>query len=110
MKRFFSLMLVIILLAGCGAHNLKITSDPSGADVYANNSYIGRTPCDVPANWNYLWSDTVTLKIQKKGYAPYFMNITTEELRIKKKNKELTSGSKFGKGDTYPFEFKLEKE
>ena len=103
MKRFLSLIVVASLLIACsGVHNLQIKTEPEGADVYANNSYIGRTPCDVPSRWNLLWSDTTTLKIKKKGYKTQTFNVTTENLRINKKQKKYTAGSKF--------DIKLEKE
>jgi len=111
MYRLLSILLLIILLAGCsGTNSLKINTVPSGAKIYANESYIGTSPCNVPSKWNVLWSDTVSLNIQKEGYVVENLNITTEEIRIMKKKKQYEEDSEFGKGNTYPFTFKLQKK
>jgi len=111
MYRLLSITLLIILLAGCsGTNSLKITTIPSEAKIYANDSYIGTSPCNVPAKWNVLWSDTVTLKIKKDGYVDESQSITTEEIRIMKKNEKFEADSEFGKGNTFPFTFKLQKK
>lgn len=111
MYRLLSITLLIILLAGCsGTNSLKISTIPSGAKIYANDSYIGTSPCNVPSKWNVLWSDTVRLNIKKDGYADESLNITTEEIRIMKKNEEYEDDSEFGTGNTFPFTFKLQKK
>ena len=46
----------------------------------------------------------------KDGYTDESLNITTEEIRIMKKNEEYEDDSEFGTGNTFLFTFKLQKK
>lgn len=41
-----------------------ITSEPSGAKVWINNVYRGKTPVEIPFNWNWYYD----FKLEKEGY------------------------------------------
>ena len=60
--------ITLVLLNG----TLKISSEPSGAEVYVNTSYRGITPLTLE-----LPPGEYTIEIKKEGYAPY-----TEKARI----------------------------
>jgi len=45
---------------------LKVKSEPSGAEVYLNDKYVGNTPLSI-----ILDPGTYTVKVSKKGYKPF---------------------------------------
>jgi hypothetical protein len=47
-------------------YQLSVITSPSGADVYVNNAYIGRTPLNVT-----LEAGTKNLRIERSGYETY---------------------------------------
>lgn len=86
-----SLLLCLILLSGCATFdiaghqehetwtfNIKVTSEPSGADIYLNNMLIGRTPAEllpigIPT--------TCTLSLGPVRYEPqgqYYLRVSRE--------------------------------
>lgn len=44
MKKLFVTCVLSVLLSACGGQTVNIHSTPSGADVYSNRDYIGKTP------------------------------------------------------------------
>ncbi len=111
MRRMLILVMTLVLVAGCcGTNSLKVTTIPVGAKLYANGNYVGLTPCNAPAKWNFLWSNTVRLKMEKSGYEPMELNVSTEECRSRERKGDCEKGSEFGKGDTFPYTFNLEKK
>lgn len=54
------------LLGGCLERRVSVTSDPSGAVVYANDVELGRTPCE--ASFTYFGAYDV--RVEKDGYEP----------------------------------------
>ena len=110
MKRIISFILLAVLLSGSGVHSVSVKTDPPGAKVYSSDSYVGVSPCNVPADYNFLWGETVSLKMEKPGYKTKELNITTEELKVKEGTSESIRGSEFGDGYTFPYTFTLEKE
>lgn len=61
---------------GCVRRMLHISSTPSGAQLTINNSYRGRTPVEVPFNWNWFYEVRLEapghepLEIRERLYAP----------------------------------------
>lgn len=51
---------------GCLERRVSITSDPSGAVVYANDVELGRTPCE--ASFTYFGGYDV--RVEKDGFEP----------------------------------------
>ncbi len=51
-------------LSGCVERLVTVRSEPPQADVYVDDNYVGRTPCEVP----YTWYGTRSLAVEKKGY------------------------------------------
>ena len=76
MKPAAVLLAVSILFAGC-ASSTMIQSVPTGAKVYLNGEYTGKTP--------YLHSDTkivgtvTDLKLEKEGYKPLLTSFSRNE-------------------------------
>ena len=63
-----ALLLTISPLAHADIRKVAtITSEPPGAKVWVNNVYRGKTPVEIPYNWN--WYYDITLK--KPGYNDY---------------------------------------
>jgi hypothetical protein len=60
----FGLMLCNIMLTGCVRKMLHVTSEPSGAQLYVNSVYRGRTPVSVPFNWNWFYD----LRLEAPGH------------------------------------------
>ncbi|RLL87160.1 PEGA domain-containing protein [Mesotoga sp. BH458_6_3_2_1] len=48
------------------SHQLSVITSPSGADVYVNNAYVGRSPLNVT-----LEGGTKNLRIERSGYETY---------------------------------------
>ena len=62
------LLIAILFFAlnqtGCIERKLIIKSEPLGADVYFNETHMGKTPLDFDFEW--YWTHTV--KLEKEGY------------------------------------------
>jgi PEGA domain len=56
----------VALLGGCLERRVSVTSDPSGAVVYANDVELGRTPCE--ASFTYFGAYDV--RVEKDGFEP----------------------------------------
>lgn len=56
-----------LLLSGCIRKQLTVTSEPACADVWINGVYRGKTPVEIPYNWNWYYD----IKLQKPGYESY---------------------------------------
>lgn len=59
-------LLLVLPLAGCLERRVRVTSDPPGALVIANEVELGRTP--VEADFTYY--GTYDVRIEKDGYEP----------------------------------------
>lgn len=71
MKRIFRKLILISIAAlallffpGAVRKVANITSTPSGAGVWINGVYRGKTPVEIPYNWNWYYDIT----IRKDGY------------------------------------------
>lgn len=53
-------------LAGCVDRRISITSEPSGAQVFLNDTDVGRTPVEV----NFTYFGTYDVRLHKDGYEP----------------------------------------
>jgi len=64
--------LLFLLLGGCGnsAHNLHVTSDPSGAAVSLDNMVVCETPCDVTLSQRVGDYNIYTFRAVKDDYMP----------------------------------------
>jgi hypothetical protein len=76
MKSAALLLAVAVLFASCSSSTL-IQSDPSGAKVYMNGEYKGRTP--------YSHSDTrivgstTEIRLEKEGFEPLYTMLSRDE-------------------------------
>jgi len=74
-------VLVSVLISGCisnpisGKGTLKLTSSPSGAEVYLDNQYRGSTPCTIPD----VEPGSHTLELRSSGYQSWSTNITVSQ-------------------------------
>ena len=76
LKSFPSLALVALTLFSSCASSVKITSSPSGVDVYADGFYVGQTPMrhkDAKPT-----GTTLSLKLEKEGYDTFETEITKD--------------------------------
>ena len=60
-------VMALLIFPGAIRKVATITSEPSGAGVWLNGVYRGKTPVEIPYNWN--WYYDITLK--KPGYNDY---------------------------------------
>jgi hypothetical protein len=60
------LICYLLFLPGCLERRVSITSEPSGATVYANDVELGRTPVDA----SFKYYGTYDVRIEKDGYEP----------------------------------------
>ena len=113
---FFGIILFVFFATyGCiaGVDTICISSTPEGADLYVNSQYTGTTPTCFPSKWTrwliiFPTGDTNVIKITKEGYKPYLRTIPFSEIDHRHATGNCKSGSKYGLGYTYPFDFKLE--
>lgn len=61
-----SLCLCGSMLSGCVDRRISITSEPPGAQVFLNDSDVGRTPVEV----NFTYFGTYDVRLRKEGYEP----------------------------------------
>jgi hypothetical protein len=81
----------IVLLPACGGQIVNIHSTPSGADVYSNRDYIGKTPLltskdEIMPSWSSDGTFTrAVITLRTPGYLDYkeFVNELTmpDEIR-----------------------------
>lgn len=57
---------LFLLSAGCVDRRISITSEPPGAQVFLNDSDVGRTPVEV----NFTYFGTYDVRLRKEGYEP----------------------------------------
>ena len=66
----FALLAGILLSAGgCVERKLVITSEPSGADVWVNDQWHGKTPYELP----FKHYGTFGIRVESAGYVPVFV-------------------------------------
>lgn len=65
MKRLTRLMLTLALLPS-GCRGVMVTSRPSGADVFVDGEFIGRTPCKFRA-WRVVGTE-YEVSVREEGY------------------------------------------
>jgi len=65
-RMFISLIMVTMALGLTGAVRkvATITSEPCGAKVWINGVYRGKTPVEIPYNWNWYYD----IRLEKDGY------------------------------------------
>jgi hypothetical protein len=69
-------VMAVFATTGCTRRILHISSSPRGAQLYVNDVYRGRTPVEVPFNWNWFYEIRLeapgheTLSIRERLYAP----------------------------------------
>jgi hypothetical protein len=56
----------LIVLGGCLERRVSVTSDPSGAVVYANDVELGRTPCEA----SFVYFGAYDVRVEKEGFEP----------------------------------------
>ena len=60
---------------------ISISSDPTGASVYANEAFIGQTPITETVTWNSS-SNRIELRFEKSGYGTERRVLTPKDGRI----------------------------
>lgn len=60
-------MLALVVFPGAIRKVATITSEPSGAGVWINGVYRGKTPVEIPYNWNWYYDFT----LKKDGFRDY---------------------------------------
>jgi len=61
--------------------NVKITSDPTGASVYANQDYVGETPLTTRISWTSP-NHRIEIRIEKSGYQTNRRMLTPTDTRV----------------------------
>lgn len=61
------LIAVVLLLAGCGTIRMTVTSDPTGASIYADGKLQGLSPCDVAVPWSWGVPSSISIEARKPG-------------------------------------------
>ncbi len=81
MKKLLTVLILVsfvVSFTGCAAifkgsnSKLNLSSDPSGAKVYVNGNYYGKTPIRILLKSN----QTYTIEFRKEGYKTVTQNIT----------------------------------
>lgn len=60
----FAAVLALLVFPGAIRKVATITSEPTGSGVWINGVYRGKTPVEIPYNWNWYYDITV----KKEGY------------------------------------------
>jgi len=66
----------LLIFPGAIRKVATITSEPSGAKVWINGKYRGKTPVEIPYNWNWYYDFTLKMDgyqdfcIRERFYAP----------------------------------------
>jgi len=76
-----TLLLIVVVLNGCASEMVNITSNPTDAEVYANQNRIGNTP--LLASKNQImplasYNGTLTravITLKKAGYENFMVNV-----------------------------------
>ncbi len=66
--------ILILLLSGCTV-GITVNSNPSGADLYVDGNYVGKTPQVIEI---YEYADNVNIVCQKDGYVPQYRIINRQ--------------------------------
>ena len=104
-------MLLPVLLNSCaGTDTIRITSDPSGADVMANGVSVGKTPVSIPRKWAGFGTvgDSTKLVLYRQGYQTTERTINNDEWWNQFWSGGLAGGSEHGFGHTYAVHMRLE--
>ena len=89
------LLILGVFLCGCTAPlpektgSIKITSSPSGAEVYLDNEYHGTTPNTI----NAVPAGNHTVEIRESGYKPWSQDITVTSGSITSVSPSLVPGA-----------------
>lgn len=62
-------LLALLVFPGAIRKVATITSEPSGAQVWINGAYRGKTPVEIPYNWNWYYD----FVLKKEGYQDFYM-------------------------------------
>jgi hypothetical protein len=65
---------VLLLVPGCVSRFITVRSDPSGADAYLDDRYIGKTPVTVP----FRHYGVRRIRVKKKGYQTTAKSVTID--------------------------------
>ncbi len=66
---FIAVFIVALFLTGCVERKMIITSEPSGADVWVNEQWHGKTPYELPFKHYGVFS----IRLEAKGYYPIYV-------------------------------------
>ncbi len=73
-------LLVLISLSGCATvlkgsnEKVSFSSDPSGAEIYINGQYMGKTPLQI----NLRSKDVYSIEFRKQGYEPKVVQLNSK--------------------------------
>jgi hypothetical protein len=65
---------VFLLVPGCVSRSITVRSEPSGADAYLDDRYIGKTPVTVP----FRHYGVRRIRVKKKGYRTTGKSVTID--------------------------------
>lgn len=85
-SRTILIFLILVLISGCGGRTkwaLAIKTDPTGAEVYGDDKFICKTPCDI------IFDRDPVMSVSKRFYSPN--RITIRKDGYKEINKTVTS-------------------
>ncbi len=66
---FIAVFIAALFLTGCVERKMIITSEPSGADVWVNEQWHGKTPYELPFKHYGVFS----IRLEAKGYYPIYV-------------------------------------
>ena len=64
-----AMAVAVLFFAGCVERKMMITSEPSGADVWVNEQWHGKTPYELPFKHYGVFS----VRLEAKGYYPMYV-------------------------------------
>ncbi len=62
-------MIATLTVVGCVERNMVITSEPSGADIWVNDQWHGKTPFELPFKHYGVFS----IRLEAEGYYPMYV-------------------------------------
>ena len=77
MKRLFCIALILLTLTACAKQQTMFLSQPEGARVTIDGTYVGTTPCNF--EYNLSAGAEHKLVLEKDGYQPLVLTVSADE-------------------------------
>jgi hypothetical protein len=74
-QKIICLLVLLLVLTGCGEKVISIQSEPVGALVWLNGREVGRTPVLV----HYIFDGNYDVRLERDGYEPIMTEKQTNE-------------------------------